>query len=120
MKTKFNRILSSLLVAIMLFGAVSAIIPPISADAAYSSDVTSTAQYTLEQIEAIVKGTRDYNFETAEEMLRYELSEDSSVSFDRNGLSAFSIASLFIATMLSPFLENLCVISSKSACLAWL
>ncbi len=83
MKTKFNRILSSLLVAVMMFATVSAFIP-VSAGAAYSSDVTSTAKYTEDDIQAIVKGTLEYDFQTAEEMLLYELC-DTAVSFDRNG-----------------------------------
>ena len=84
MKNKFNRILSSLLVAIMLFAAVAVIIPPISADAAYSSDVQTTNQYTEEEIKAILNKAAEYDFMTAEELLRYELC-DESVSFDRDG-----------------------------------
>ena len=83
MKTKLNRILSSLLVAVMMFATVSAFIP-VSADAAYSPDVTSTSKYTEDDVAAIVKGTLEYDFQTAEEMLLYELCH-TSVAFDRNG-----------------------------------
>ena len=83
MKTKFNRILSSLLVVVMLFGAIAAFIP-VSAEAAHVDDVTSTATYTEAEIKAILNATLNYDFETAEEMLRYELCEET-ISFDRDG-----------------------------------
>ena len=84
MKNKFNRILSSLLVTVMLFASVAVLVPPVSANAACSSDVESTANYTEDEIKEILSKTIEYDFETAEEMLRYELC-DKSVWFDRNG-----------------------------------
>lgn len=83
MKSKFNRILSSLLVSVMAFALVAGFIP-VSADAAYTPDVSANRQYTEDEKKAIAEGTLSYNFQTAEEMLMYELC-DSSVSFDRDG-----------------------------------
>ena len=45
MKSKFNRILSSLLVSVMAFALVAGFIP-VSADAAYTPDVSANRQYT--------------------------------------------------------------------------
>lgn len=83
MKTKLNRILSSLLVSVMMFALVAGFIP-VSAGAAYTPGVSSSASYSEDEIKAIVNGTLSYDFASAEEMLAYELC-DRTVSFDRNG-----------------------------------
>ena len=83
MKSKFNRILSALLVSVMTFALVAGFIP-VSVDAAYTPDVSSNRQYSEDEKKAIAEGTLSYNFKTAEEMLMYELC-DSSISFDRDG-----------------------------------
>ena len=74
---KLNKIVSSLLLAVILFTAVIAIIPT-RADAAYVSNSTGSASLSTDQIKAMVGeiylNTSDnrYAFETAEQMLRYE------------------------------------------------
>ena len=70
---KIKRILSSALVAVMLF-TMSVALMPIEADAAHSPSVNKNEQYTVEYIkEEIVKKSYDYSYESAEEMLEAEL-----------------------------------------------
>lgn len=69
---KLNKILSSALAVVLLFAAICGAIPPISADAAYVSS-GEQANLTSSEIKEIVNATLTYNFETAEEMLNYEL-----------------------------------------------
>ena len=67
-----KRILSSLLAVVMIFGATVALIPT-KAEAAHSPSVETESKYTVEQINAIVQASYKYQFNTAKEMLDYEL-----------------------------------------------
>ena len=72
---KLNKILSTALVLVMLFAAVSVVIPATEAEAAYSpSTSVSEATMTLDEIKTYISTVYlKYNFNTAEEMLKYEL-----------------------------------------------
>lgn len=78
---KLKKILSSVLVAIMLFSAVAMVIPPVKADAAYVSVGSSEGTLTQEEIVNLVGpaknkvdgNVRFYNFNSAQEMFEYEL-----------------------------------------------
>ncbi len=72
---KIKRILSTALVAIMLFMSVVALIPPVTVEAAHSeSSVGQGSSLTLEEIKAYVNNEYlTYNFNTAEQMLMAEL-----------------------------------------------
>lgn len=76
---KIKRILSSVLVAIMLFGAVVTVIPPVKADAAYASVGGATGTLTQEEVVDLVTnkevGIRYYAFESARAMFEHELAE---------------------------------------------
>ena len=76
---KLNKILSSALVLLMLFTAFAGFIPPVTAEAAYDSS-NSAAQLTSDEIKAIVSDTMNYDFATADEMLKYELDKGYLVS----------------------------------------
>ena len=75
---KLNKILSTALVLVMLFAAVSVVIPATEAEAAYSpSTSVSEATMTLDEIKTYISTVYlKYNFETAEEMLEYELAAE--------------------------------------------
>lgn len=87
---KIKRILSTALAFIMVFMAVAVAIPmtTVESDAAYSpSSTVGQATLTLDEIKAYVAEYLNYNFQTAEEMLNYELGLgylDSSTS--ENGM----------------------------------
>ncbi|MBR2650715.1 MAG: hypothetical protein IKD45_03565 [Clostridia bacterium] len=82
---KLNKIISSALLVILLFTTVIAVVP-MKADAAYISSDKASAELTSDQIKEYIYGIygcdangvyrtdseRIYDFETAEEMLRYE------------------------------------------------
>ncbi len=82
---KLNKIISSALLVVLLFTTVIAAIP-MQADAAYVTSTSATASLTNDQIKAYVYGIYGcdptgiympdsdtvYDFDTAEEMLRYE------------------------------------------------
>ena len=70
MKTK--KIISFLLTVLMLFTSVVALVPPVSAEAAYSYNVDDGSTLTNEEVQAIVKKTLEYNFSCAEDMFDYE------------------------------------------------
>ncbi len=78
-KMKIKRILSSVLVAIMLFGAVVTVIPPVKADAAYASVGGANGTLTQEEVVDLVTnkevGIRYYAFESASAMFEHERAE---------------------------------------------
>ncbi len=76
---KLNKILSSALVVVLLFAALIGVIPPITADAAYVPDDTAP-QLTSEQVKKIVNDAMKYDFDSAEEMLNYELENKYLIS----------------------------------------
>ena len=67
-----NRIISTALALVMVFGIFAAIVP-LRADAAYSDTVYTEEKLTDDEIKAVVSAALDYNFSSAEEMLTYEL-----------------------------------------------
>ena len=67
-----NRILSSLLVVVMLLGAVIGLIP-VQVEAAHSPSVGTSSTYTASEIKKIVQASYEYKFNNAAEMLTYEL-----------------------------------------------
>ena len=84
---KIKRILSTALVLVLLFTAVSVVIPATEAEAAYSpSTSVSEATMTLDEIKTYISDVYlKYNFDTAEDMLAYELAAgylDHSTSVD--------------------------------------
>lgn len=68
-----KKILSSALVALMLFASVVGLIP-VKVDAATTGSIAA-ADKTVTEIKAIVEATYKYKFETAQEMLDYEISK---------------------------------------------
>lgn len=74
---KLNKIISSLLLVVTVFGAVIGLIP-VSADAAYIENSSATSALSSDAIKAMIgeiyltTSSNKYSFETAEEMLRYE------------------------------------------------
>lgn len=76
MKKKLNKILSSALVLVMVFTAALALFP-MKTDAAYVEESTSgEKKLTSAQIKEIVKEAYAYTFDSAEEMLAYELEKE--------------------------------------------
>ena len=69
---KLKRILSSALVVVMLFGAVSVALPT-RVEAAHSSSVATESKYTQEQIKEIVKKSQQNVYSSAQEMLDEEI-----------------------------------------------
>lgn len=67
-----NRILSSLLVVVMLLTAVIGLVP-VQVEAAHSPSVGTSSTYTTEQIKSIVQASYEYKFNSAAEMLTFEL-----------------------------------------------
>ena len=76
---KFNRIISSALTVVMLFMAIVGIIPAVEAEAAYTSS-QDQSNLTLEQVQKIVNDATAYDFDNAQQMLDYELSQGYLVS----------------------------------------
>ncbi len=74
MKKTFNKILSSALALVMIFAALIILFPQ-KADAAYNgaTDASKDA-LSSDAVKQIVKEAYAYNFDSAEEMLAYELS----------------------------------------------
>ena len=68
-----KKILSSVLLVVMIFTAVSVLIPPVESSAAHSPSVSTESIYTKDQIKEIVRETYEYNFNSAAEMLEHEL-----------------------------------------------
>ncbi len=67
-----NRILSSLLVVVMLLSVVIGLVP-VQVEAAHSPSVGGSSTYTSEQIKRIVQAAYEYKFNSAAEMLTFEL-----------------------------------------------
>ena len=67
-----KKILSSVLAVVMIFAAVAVLIP-VKSSAAHSSSVGTESSYTKEQIKDIVLASYEYSFNSAAEMLEYEL-----------------------------------------------
>ncbi|MBQ2793851.1 MAG: hypothetical protein IJF05_04050 [Clostridia bacterium] len=70
---KMKKIISSALLAVMVFSAVACAIP-VKSSAAHSPSVSTESTYTNEQIKEIVRESYTYTFNNAAEMLEYELS----------------------------------------------
>ena len=83
--TKFNRILSSVLLAIMMFSCVVILIPT-KTSAAYAGESTAKVEtLTSDEVKDIVRAAGKYAFGSAEEMLTFEDGEgylDSVTSKD--------------------------------------
>lgn len=81
---KINKILSSALVFVMLFTTAVACIP-ISASADAAAPVVSEipAAKTLDEVKSIFETVSTYTYETAEELLNYELSQGYLASVSR-------------------------------------
>ncbi len=69
---KIKKLISSALTIVLLLGAILAVVT-VSASAVCDS-TSATANLSSEQIKEVVNASLDYEFETAEEMLAYELS----------------------------------------------
>lgn len=83
---KFNKILSSALVLLMIFTSALVLFPA-KADAAYVESDSNKPNLNANQIKEIVKEAYSYTFDSAEEMLVYELEKkylDSVSSKDGN------------------------------------
>ena len=88
---KLNKLISTVLALVLVFGSVVALLP-VKAEAAYSpSSSSSSVEYTEEEIKAIVTAAAEYDFASAEEMLNYELELGylESVSSDANRYSLY-------------------------------
>ncbi len=70
---KIKKILSSVLVTVMLFGAISGLISPIESKAAYVSTAGSNVSLSQEDIETLVNKTiESYSYQTAYDMFKEE------------------------------------------------
>ena len=69
---KMKKIISSALLVVMVFSAIALAIP-VKSSAAHSPSVSTENTYTKEQIKEIVRETYEYTFNSAAEMLEYEL-----------------------------------------------
>lgn len=69
---KIKKILSSALVAVMMFTMTVALLP-MKAEAAHSPSLNTGNQLSVDEVKDIVLSTYEYEFESAEEMLNYEL-----------------------------------------------
>ena len=67
-----KKIISSALLVVMVFSAIAVAIP-VKSSAAHSPSVSTESNYTKEQIKEIVRDTYKYTFNSAAEMLEYEL-----------------------------------------------
>ena len=74
MNKKLNKTLSALLAFVMMFTAVAFLIPVKTSAAHSPSSVGSAQSLTVEEIKEIVKDSYTYTFNSAQEMLDYELS----------------------------------------------
>ena len=73
--TKFNRILSSVLVVIMMFTCVVALIPTKTSAAYGGSSTAKVETLTSDEVKEIVRAAAKYSFSSAEEMLNYEIEQ---------------------------------------------
>ena len=71
---KFNKLLSSVLVVLILVGTVIGFFP-VTVGAAHSPSLDQDNNLTLEDVKEIVKKSYTYEFADTSEMLAYELSE---------------------------------------------
>ena len=86
---KLNKILSSALLVVMIFTSFAALIP-VKAEAAYVSTESGSATKTESEIVQIVEyALNNYKFETAEEMLAYELENGYLDSITSNGYTVY-------------------------------
>ena len=86
-----KKILSTALVAVMLFTTIVAAVPVTSSAAYSSSSVDTDAVLGSAEIKAIVNTALTYNFNNAEEMLRYELGIMSDAEAETFGLAPNAI-----------------------------
>lgn len=82
-----KKILSTALVAVMLFSSIVACIPVTASAAHSSSSVSTDAVLGTAEVKAIVNTALTYNFNNAEEMLRYELGAMSAAEAEAFGLT---------------------------------
>ena len=87
---KLNRIISTVLALVLVFGSVAAFLP-VKADAAYSPSISDTENLSDEQIKEIVLAATEYDFASAEEALNYELERGylESVNSDGNEFTLY-------------------------------
>ena len=76
-----KKILSTVLAVIMMFSAMVTLIP-VSASAAYSTSDKQAAELSADAVKKVVSESLKYNFDSAEEMLIYELEKGYLVHVD--------------------------------------